>query len=195
MEESPDMPSFAALLRAVNLGERNKVSMPRLRSLVSALGYDDVTTYVQSGNVVFRGPGGKADEISAAFERAIDEEFGLTIAVIIRTAGELRKVADRNPFLADERDPKKLQVLFLDRRPPAQAKRALDPDRSPPDRFELRGRELYLHRPAGSARSKLTIDYFERCLRARGTVRNWRTVMRLAELTAELTRADGQPRT
>ena len=188
MEESRAVPAFAALLRAVNLGERNKVSMPRLRSLCSTLGYEDVATYAQSGNVVFRSRHRKANEITAQIEHAIAHEFGLEIAVLIRTPQELRKIAAGNPFLGDESDPTKLQVLFLDRRPTAKAKRELEPDRSPPDRFELRGRELYLHRPAGQARSKLTIAYFEDCLHARGTVRNWRTVAKLAEMTADLAR-------
>jgi uncharacterized protein (DUF1697 family) len=180
------MPAYAALLRAVNLGDTNKVSMPALRSLISKLDYEEVATYVQSGNVVFRSASRDDQKISTEIERAIERELGVTTAVLLRTAAELRKVVDRNPYSIDEPDPKKLQVLFLDRRPSAKAKRELDPDRSPPDRFELRGRELYLHRPAGQARSKLTIAYFEDCLKARGTVRNWRTVLKLAELTADL---------
>jgi uncharacterized protein (DUF1697 family) len=176
------VPTFAALLRAVNLGEKNKIPMAGLRSLFSDLGYADVTTYVQSGNVVFRNSAGKADEIAAEIQRAIDEEFGLTVAVLLRTPAELRKIAAGNPFLKDESDPKKLHVLFLDKRPAAKATGALDPDRSPPDRFDLRGREIYLHLPNGSARSKLTIDYFERGLGSKATGRNWRTVVKLAEL-------------
>ena len=177
------MPTFAALLRAINLGERNKIPMAGLRSLFSGLGHEDVSTYVQSGNVVFRARARKGDEISADIERGIAEEFGLEVAVLIRTPAELRKIVDGNPYLKDESDPKKLHVLFLDRQPAARAKNSLDQDRSPPERFVLRGRELYLHRPEGSARSKLTIAYFEGCLEARGTVRNWRTVTKLAELT------------
>src|SRR6266540_1968303 len=145
------MPTFAALLRAINLGERNKIPMAGLRSVFSELGHEDVTTYVQSGNVVFRTEARKPDDISAEIERAIADEFGLTIAVLLRTPTELRKVVAGNPFLKDESDPKKLHVLFLDRRPAPKAKNQLDPNRSPADRFELRQREVYLHRPGGSA--------------------------------------------
>ena len=180
------MPAYVALLRAVNLGSTNKVAMPALRSLVSELGHEDVTTYVQSGNLVFRSPSRDGRELSSELERAIERELGVTTPVILRTAAQLRKVVAANPYAGEEPDPKNLHVLFLDRRPSAQAKRSLDPDRSPPDRFELRGSELYLHRPAGSARSKLTIAYLEGCLEARGTVRNWRTVTKLAELAGEL---------
>jgi uncharacterized protein (DUF1697 family) len=176
------MATYAALLRAINLGARNKIPMPGLRSLLSSLGYEDVTTYVQSGNVVLRRPSAKADAIAAEIERAIAREYGLDIAVLIRTPAELRKVVAGNPFLKDESDPKKLHVVFLDRRPSAKAGRQLDPNRSPADRFKLHGREIYLHRPEGSARSKLTIDYFETLLGARATVRNWTTVTKMAEL-------------
>jgi uncharacterized protein (DUF1697 family) len=177
------MPTFAALLRAINLGATNKIPMAGLRSLFSGLGYEDVATYVQSGNVVFRSRTGKADEIAAEIQRAIAGEFGLSIAVMLRSPADLRKIVAGNPFLKDESDPKKLHVLFLDGRPTAKAKGELDLDRSPPDRFDLRGREVYLHLPNGSARTKLTIDYFERSLGASATGRNWKTVTKLAELT------------
>jgi uncharacterized protein (DUF1697 family) len=176
------MPTFAAFLRAVNLGEKNKIPMGELKSLFSELGYEDVTTYLQSGNVVFRTPK-KADGIAAAVERRIADEFGHSVTVLLRTAAELRKIADNSPFVTGESDPKKLHVVFLDSRPGAKAKADLDPDRSPPDRFDVRGREIYLHLPNGSGRSKLTIDYFERRLDAKATARNWRTLTNLVELT------------
>jgi uncharacterized protein (DUF1697 family) len=175
--------TFAALLRAINLGATNKIPMAGLRSLFSDLGYADVATYVQSGNVVFRAPAGSADQVAAEIQRGIAEEFGLTVAVLLRTPAELGKITRANPFLGDESDPKKLHVIFLDTQPAAAAKRELDPERSPGDRFDLRGREIYLHLPNGFGRSKLTIDYFERRLGATATGRNWTTVTKLAELT------------
>ena len=75
----------------------------------------------------------------------------------------------------------KLLVDFLDR-VPADAERQLDPDRSRPVRFALDGGQIYLHVPNGFGRSKLTLDYFERRLGVRGTVRNWRTVTKLLAL-------------
>jgi uncharacterized protein (DUF1697 family) len=177
------MPTFAAFLRAVNLGEKNKIPMGELKSSFSELGYEDVTTYLQSGNVVFRTPAKKTDTIAAAVERRIADEFGLSVTVLLRRSTELRKIAGDNPFLKGESDPKKLHVVFLDSRPGAKAKADLDPDRSPPDRFDVRGREIYLHLPNGSGRSKLTIDYFEHRLGTKATARNWRTLTNLVELT------------
>jgi uncharacterized protein (DUF1697 family) len=177
------VPAFAAFLRAVNLGEKNKISMASLKSLFSEIGYEDVTTYLQSGNVVFKSRAGDPGKIATEIERRIAKELGVSVTVVLRTPAELRKIAGGNPFLDDESDPKKLHVVFLDSRPAAKAKAGLDPDRSPPDRFELRGREIYLHLPNGSARSKLTIGYFERTLGVDATARNWTTLTKLVELT------------
>lgn len=176
------MPTLVALLRGVNVGGKVKVPMAELRSLLSGLGLEQVTTYIQSGNVVFQ-TGGGAKKVAGRIERGIAEAFGVDVTVLIRTPAQLRTIAEHNPFLADEPDPAKLHVVFLRDRPKAGASSRLDPERSPPDRFHLRGRELYLHLPNGAARSKLTNDYLERRLGVRATARNWKTLLKLIELT------------
>jgi uncharacterized protein (DUF1697 family) len=176
------VPAYAALLRAVNLAGRNRVPMGELRERLTALGLDDVATHLQSGNVVFRTTK-SAKDVAAAIENEIAAAFDVRSTVILRTAAQLKKAAGANPFLADESDPRKLLVVFLDGAPGAAAGKKLDPDRSPGDRFALKGRELYLHLPNGFGRSKLTIDYLEKTLGVRGTGRNWATVTRLVELT------------
>jgi uncharacterized protein (DUF1697 family) len=176
------MGTYAALLRAVNVGGRNRVPMAELRTLLTQLGLEDVTTYVQSGNVVFRSRSGSASTLAAEIEKQIAGAFGVRATVLLRTPAQLRKIAGANPFLAEESDPLRLHVAFLDAAPAAKAKAQLDPQRSPPDRFSVRGSEIYLHLPNGAGRSKLTIDYFERRLGVRGTARNWKTVTKLLEL-------------
>jgi uncharacterized protein (DUF1697 family) len=174
------MPAYAALLRGINVGGKKKVPMPALRTLFEDLGFADVVTYVQSGNVVFRAPKAAAGQI----EQGIKKEFGLEVAVVLRTAKELAAVAARNPFLRKGAEPKLLHVVFLDRKPAAGAIDRVDPERSPGDLFSLNGRELYLDFPNGSGRSKLTLDYLERRLGVKGTARNWNTVLKLVELTS-----------
>ena len=176
------MAAYAALLRAVNLAGRNRVPMAELRERLTALGLDDVATHLQSGNVVFR-TSRSAKDVAAAIEKEIADAFDVRSAVILRTAAQLKRVAGANPFLRDESDPKKLLVVFLDGAPGAKAAKKLDPERSPGDRFALKGSELYLHLPNGFGRSKLTIDYLEKTLGTKGTGRNWATVTRLVELT------------
>ena len=161
--------------------------MPKLREVLGGLGFEDVTTYVQSGNVVFRTRARKAEDLSRAIEKAVADEFGVAASVLLRTSRELERVFARNPF-PDESDPTRLLVVFLERAPARGAASRLDPERSPPDRFALHGREIYLHAPNGFGRSKLTLDYFERRLGGKGTVRNWRTVTELLSLAHNLSR-------
>lgn len=175
------MDTLVALLRGINVGGKNKVPMSELKSLFSSLGFEDVVTYIQSGNVVFRSA--KRD-VAEAIERQIAETFGIGVTVLLRTPAELRKVTESNPFLKRGADLSKLHVLFLSGRPAATAVSQLDPDRSPPDEFRVRGREIYLQLPNGAGRSKLTIDYFERRLGVAATGRNWNTVLKLLELSS-----------
>jgi uncharacterized protein (DUF1697 family) len=174
--------TFAALLRGVNLAGRNRVSMPELRSALEAIGLEDVVTYIQSGNVVFRSRSGGAQKLAAAIEAQVAEVFGIEVVVLLRTPAELAKVAAGNPFLRGGADPARLHVVFLGGRPAAKAAAQLDPERSPPDEFMVEGREVYLHLPNGFGRSKLTVAYFERALGVAATARNWRTVKKLLAL-------------
>lgn len=156
--------------------------MAELRALLSSLGFEDVETYIQSGNVVFRSPTSDEDAVVAKLEREIARAFDVTPAVLLRTPGELQTIAASNPFLTGKADLSKLHVVFLERAPAASATGELDPDRSPPDEFALQGRELYLHLPNGAGRSKLTLDYLERVLGVRATQRNWNTLVKLLAL-------------
>ncbi len=172
--------TLVALLRGINVGGRNSVPMADLRSVLETLGLEDVTTYIQSGNVVFRSYD-SAKAIASRMEKAIEDAFGLRPAVLIRTTAELAKIVESSPFA----DTAKVHVVFLDRKPAAQDAARLDPGRSPPDSFELVGRELYLLLPNGAGRSKLSVDYLERTLGVRATQRNWNTVLKLLALTRE----------
>lgn len=177
------MRTYVALLRGINVGGRAMIKMPALRSLLAEMGFEDVSTYVQSGNVVFKSSSRGADVIASDIEERIAAAFGLETTVLIRTPAELRRIADSNPFQDRETDYTKLHVVFLSSAPEAQAVNELDPNRSPPDEFSVRGREIYLHLPNGAGRSKLTIDYFEKRLGVRATARNWKTLTKLIELT------------
>jgi uncharacterized protein (DUF1697 family) len=159
--------------------------MKNLAAMFDGLGCRSVATYIQSGNVLFAAPAGLARRVPGLIEAAIDEEFGFEVPVIVRSAGELRETARGNAFLKQGADPRSLHVAFLRDRPPASRSRALDPDRSPPDAFVLRGRDVYLYCPNGYGKSKLTNAYFDSRLGTTSTVRNWRTVMTLTELAGK----------
>ena len=176
------MATYLALLRGINVGGANKVPMKELRGLFEKLGYEDVQTYLQSGNVIFEGKSSTSKKLAAEIERAIAKAFKPGVSVIVRTHRELERVASGNPFPTKGVKPSLLHVMFLAEPASAKAFKTLDPDRSPTDEFEVKGREIYLRFPSGSGRSKLTIDYFEKKLGTKATARNWNTVSNLLEL-------------
>jgi uncharacterized protein (DUF1697 family) len=172
---------YAALLRGVNLGARNRVAMPALREVLEDLGYRDVATYVQSGNVVFGAPGREAS-VRGAVEAAMRRAFGLTIPVLLRSREQLRSTTEHNPFLRRGVDPATLHVSFLDAKPAAARVRALGERAFAPDDVAVRGRDVYLRCPNGYGRSKLGNAFLEERLGAVATTRNWKTVRTLLEL-------------
>lgn len=177
------MPTYAALLRGVNLGPHKKVSMTRLRELCEELGHREVTTYIQSGNVVFSSSRRSAPKVGEELAGAIEAEFGHAVPVVVRTPAELERIVSNNPFLGRGVDPKALAVAFLSAPPTPEAIRALDPDRSPGDEFVVEDVDVHLHYPNGLGRSKLDHQYLERTLGVVATIRNWNTVNKLRELT------------
>jgi uncharacterized protein (DUF1697 family) len=173
--------TYVALLRGINLGARNKVSMPDLRALFEGLGAEDVETYVQSGNVVFRS-GDDPATLTDAIQKRISRDLGLSVTVLVRTRQQFAKVFTGNPFATDNREPTSLHVTFLAAKADAARVRKLDPKRAEPDEFRVVGQEIYLHCPNGYGRSKLTNAYFEKQLGVAATTRNWKTVTKLTEL-------------
>jgi uncharacterized protein (DUF1697 family) len=172
-----------ALLRGINLGGVNRLPMKELAAMFGDAGCSAVEIYIQSGNVVFGAPAALAARVPALIAAAIASRFGHRVPVMTRTAAELAAVAAANPFLRAGADPASLHVVFLAAAPNRAQIAALDPDRSPPDRFAVKGREVYLHCPNGFGRSKLHNDYFESRLGSISTVRNWRTVLKLVEMS------------
>ncbi len=172
------------LLRGINIGPRNRVAMPALRELLTDAGFDDVRTYVQSGNVVLstrRTPKG----VAKACEELIASELGLEIAVVVRTRDELAQVVRRNPLGDVADNPKRYQVSFLDAKPDRKALEKLSAVAVAGERMEAIGREIYAWHPAGVARSKLWAGLAGKGLGVRATARNWTTVTTLLEMADE----------
>ena len=173
--------TYVALLRGINLGAHKKVSMQDLRALFADLGAEEVATYVQSGNVVFRSADSPG-ELTEAIEKRIRRDLGHDVTVLVRTQRQLTKLVAANPFADRTSEPTKLHVTFLADKPDSARVRKLDPTAAEPDEFSVIGQEVYLHTPNGYGRSKLSNAYFEKQLDVRATTRNWRTVTKLAEL-------------
>ncbi|MCF6526242.1 DUF1697 domain-containing protein [Streptomyces sp. JJ36] len=178
------MTTYAALLRGINVGGRRKVPMAELRELLASLGWTDVRTYLQSGNAVFTTPPEDTGPPGPRLERALAEHFGFEVPCLLRTASELREVADACPFPADRLDPAKLLVLFVEETPDPAHFAGIDPEAYAPDEFRHLGRAVYCWFPAGMGRSKLPDALAAVRPRLTMTGRNWRTVTKLIELTA-----------
>jgi uncharacterized protein (DUF1697 family) len=168
---------YIALLRAVNLGGHKKIAMPALRETLTAIGYTDVSTYLQSGNAVFTAP--ERDTIAAEIETRLAADLGLTTEVIIRTADELHAVIEKNPL--EVREPARFGVLFLYDTPAPGRLDGFDPGDFAPDVVRVADRELYFDLPNGFGRAKLPLVIGRR-LKVPATMRNWNTVTKLAEL-------------
>lgn len=171
-----------SLLRGINVGGHNLISMARLRALYEALGCEDVQTYLQSGNVVFRRARDPAG-VGRGVERAIKHELGLEVRVLDRSHAALAAVVEADPFPGT--DPSRRFVMFLSGAPGREIARELDHVRLGPDEAVLRGHELHLHCADGIGNSKLPGMLSEKRLGVSATTRNWRTVTRLLEMSGD----------
>jgi uncharacterized protein (DUF1697 family) len=186
------MPTHVALLRGINLGGRNRVAMADLRSVVSELGHADVSTYIQSGNVLFTAPlDADTSALAEAMTAAIATKLGISAPVVVLSRGELAKVIADNPY-PSEPNPKCLHAVFravpagrdlLDRIAEAVS---LAVSKGSRDSIQSVGRTLYLHTPDGYRRSDLAqalsrIDSSPKGSTT-GTARNWATVTKLMSL-------------
>src|ERR1700690_1917527 len=158
--------------------------MKDLVKLCEAAGCRDVATYIQSGNVVFGASAALAKKLPTTLERAIRAHAGLDVPVILREAAALGAIAKANPFLKAGADPGQLHVGFLADAPSTAQIATLDPKRSPPDEFAVRGGEVYFRFPKGVGKTKLTIPYLDSKLGTTITLRNWRTLHALIELVS-----------
>jgi uncharacterized protein (DUF1697 family) len=173
--------TLVVLLRGINIGARNRIAMPALRTALEEAGFGDVRTYVQSGNVVLTSRAGPP-KVAAACERAIAESFGLEIPVVARTRDELADVVARDPLGGVAKNAKRYQVTFLrDELDPATVGK-LEAAAAAGERVVVSGREVYAWHPEGVARSKLATLLARPGLGTTATARNWTTVTALLAL-------------
>ena len=185
------MATHVALLRGINVGGRNKVAMADLREIMASLGYTDVATYIQSGNVVFSTDDQDTAAVAAAIEKAVEDRVGVRSAVLVLTREELARIARDNPY-PDEPNPKLVHVVFLpaDPAPEMVAGVAAAQDtvaqKGSRDTAQYAGRALFLHTPDGFGRSELAalLARAGRPMSAKGagTARNMASVRKLLDM-------------
>ncbi|MFG2648390.1 DUF1697 domain-containing protein [Streptomyces sp. NPDC048436] len=184
--------AYAALLRGINVGGKRKLPMGELRTLLAGLGFGDVRTHLQSGNAVFTAEAADDDTLAGRIGEAIQRHFGFPVEVLVRDGAYLKAVADACPFPADALEGKQLHATYFSGPVDTTRLDALDQAAFLPEEFRLGDRVLYLYAPNGLGRSRLG-EVLSRPALFKGVIatsRNWNTVAKLVEMTAEKT---GEP--
>lgn len=181
------MTKYIALLRGINVGGHKKILMAELRQLFKDLGFDNISTYIQTGNVIFSSSSG-LDNLSLAetIERGIQKHFGFEVPVMVRTTKELQIIADQTPYWnSDNQNIDSLHLTLLDKAPTNELLEKIKTATYEPDNFEVIDQSIFLYCPRQYKDTKLGNNFFERKLKVKATTRNWKTVIKILELAAK----------
>ncbi len=177
---------WIALIRGINVGGQKKVPMKELRQLMEDLGFERVTTYIHSGNIIFKAKG-KATSHEKAISKTIQDNFRFEVDVQVLTPDELETAIQLNPFIETAGyDQKSLYLTRLAQLPEDDRLKTLYSISYPPEEFKLLGQNLYLYLPNGAHNAKLNNNFFESKLKLTATTRNWNTVNALAKMAEDL---------
>jgi uncharacterized protein (DUF1697 family) len=178
------MPRYVALLRSVNVAGHGRIAMADLVRSFDALGYKEVTTYIQTGNVLFTAASKSSTTLADKIEDRLAADFGSAPAVILRTVPEFLRIGRSSPYARHGADPARHHVTFLAEAPTKARLAALTLPKSGRDELVIDGTEIYVHTPDGYATTKLTGTFLERHLGVVSTTRNWNTVSKLCALAS-----------
>ncbi len=179
------MPRYVALLRGINVGKNNRISMADLRNLIEGLGHADVRTHLNRGNVVFTASEQPNETLATDIQTAITSTLDLDVPVIVRTGQEMREVVANNPFPEHAANHTTLHVTFLGATPDPNLVAALADAPRGDDNYRPIGSEIYLHYPNKISGAIFMPNGLDRALNMSTTSRNWRTVSALAEMATD----------
>jgi uncharacterized protein (DUF1697 family) len=174
--------TWVALLRGINVGRNKRIAMADLRAMLESLGNADVRTLGQSGNLIFSSAQRHAEPLEQEISAGIRANFGMDVAVLLRTAAEFAAAVDANPLVSRGVDAAALHAAFLSAEPAAATVRALDHAAFLPDEFAFGKRVIYLRLPNGVMGT--TLPDWDKVLGVRATQRNWNTTTKLRDLIA-----------
>jgi len=174
-------PKYVAFLRGINVGGKNKVKMETLREVCGALGFKNVKTYINSGNVIFETAQSNDKKLVEKLEKAIEKEFALNIKVMVRTIAEIEEIVKNNPFDGQFENAKDLHVFFLDEELPAEKREQLLSNNNENEKYFVQNREIFCLLRVSILDSLMGKDYIGKKLKVFATARNWRTVNKILE--------------
>ncbi len=172
---------YVAFLRGINVGGKNKIKMETLREVCAALGFENVKTYINSGNIIFETDEATDKNLAAKIENAIEEEFGLKIKVIVRKIAEIEEIIKNNPFAGQFENDKDVHVFFLDEELPDEKREMLLSNNSESEMYFVRNREIFCLLRVSVLDSLMGKDYIGKKMKVSATARNWRTVNKVLE--------------
>lgn len=175
------MTKYVAFLRGINVGGKNKIKMETLREILAAQGFQNVKTYINSGNVIFEAMPTADKKLADKIERAIEAEFFLQIKVMVRETAEIAEIIKNNPFAGQFENDKDLHVLFLEEPLAAEKREILLAQNNENEMFAVQNREIFCLLRISVLDSLLGKDYIGKKLKVSATARNWRTVTKIAE--------------
>ncbi|PID99038.1 hypothetical protein CSA80_02890 [Candidatus Saccharibacteria bacterium] len=170
-----------AILRGINVGGKRKILMADLKSICEQLGWRNVQTYIQSGNIIFDSDQ-EGSDLENKLEKAIINTYGFDVPVIVRTAGEIENSIRNNPFFSEDADVNQLHLTLLKEKPNKENIEKALTFNYEPDKFKIDDKDVFIFCAGKYHESKLTNNFFEKQLQVGATTRNWKTVLKLAEL-------------
>ncbi len=177
------MQTYIALLRGINVNGQKKIIMADLRAYLEELNFQDIQTYIQSGNIVFKSENSSLKNLELLIKNKIQEKYGFEVPVIVITPTVIKSALNNNPFEKDsEKDPKKFCVVFLQDKPLQENIEILSGYNYSPEEYVLTKKIIYYYAANGIGNAKMTNNFFENKLKVRATSRNWRTTNKLLEM-------------
>lgn len=184
MSKDSNAIAYLAFLRGINVGGHRKIKMKDLQLSLAKMGFDEVKTYIQSGNIVFKAAEDKADTLSKEIEARIVKDFGFEVKVIIKNRAQLKEIISNNPYLPDDSaNISKCYLTLLTEVPKKEQAEVLNALKFPHDEFHLMDNIIYLYCTNGYGKTKLSNDFFEKKLKQAATTRNWKTMLKMLEMS------------
>jgi uncharacterized protein (DUF1697 family) len=177
------MATYISILRGINVSGRNIIKMDALRKMYESLGFSGVTTYVQSGNVVFSGRDVETEKLETKITQQIKKDFGFDVPVIVLTTDMLQQIIDNNPFSKDQsKEPTFLHVTFLSSKRKAYDFKVIEEKKQNGEDIAITEQAVYLYCPNGYGNTKLHNTFLETKLKVNATTRNWKTTNELLKI-------------
>ena len=179
--------TYISILRGINVSGQKIIKMEALREMYSALGFKNVQTYIQSGNVFFQEEKTEKEKLKKRIAEKISEVFGFDVSMLILEIDELRKIIQANPFPAKEnKETSRMYVTFLSSKPSKENMEKINEDMFFPEEFVIINKAIYLYFPEGYGNTKLSNNFFENKLKVTATTRNWKTTLELMSIAERM---------